>query len=482
MKILYVAAEVSPLVKVGGLADVAGSLPQAIKRLGHDIRVVMPGYGGIDRGRYGIQPLVDPFRIPFERNEEEITISHTKMNGGVPLYLVENQKFFGRENVYGYEDDELRFALFGLAVARMLEKIGFQPEVINCNDWHSALIANLISKLPGEDQAYQRVAAVFTIHNLAYQGIFDPYIIGSVGLDENNLLELEKEREGKINLMARGIFFSDVVTTVSEEYAKEIQSKEYGAGLEELLADKRDRLFGILNGVDYQVFSPQTDPHIAVNYNIDSLDHKGANKKALQRECGFEVGTDIPLMGMISRLTDQKGLDILAEAIRTVLELGVQFVVLGTGDFRYQDLLTNLAEEFPYNMKAFIKFDAALAQRIYAGCDMFVMPSRFEPCGLGQLISMAYGTIPIVRRTGGLADTVKDFDPRTGTGMGFVFHKYNAMHLLVAMVRALEYFRNESLWRSLMERAMSCDFSWDSSAKKYEEIYKLAIEIQKKGY
>ncbi len=505
LKILLVSAEAVPFAKVGGLADVAGSLPRALRQLGHDARLALPKYGLINEARFGLTKVLDSLPVPTGSDHELASIFESVVEG-VPAYLVGNDKYFARREVYGYDDDGERFVFFCRAALEMLQKLDWQPDVIHCNDWHTGIIPNWLETIYKDDPFFTNTATVFTIHNLAYQGIFGPQLLEFAGLADYGLIP-HPPGPPKLGgtggdglsqvvvLMARGILFADVINAVSERYAQEILTPEYGERLHPILARRQDRLFGILNGLDYEVWNPATDPDISVNYDIappssppkpalskaEGLGGKEEgrieNKLALQREAGLPPDPDVLLVGMISRLADQKGFDILAEASEQLMEMDLQFVLLGTGEERYHRIFTNVAKKYQGQAAVFLKFDGALARRIYAGSDAFLMPSRFEPCGLGQLIAMRYGSVPIVRSTGGLADTVQDYDPATGQGSGFAFSDYSEEALLAAVKRAVETYRRKDTWRTLMERGMRADFSWQDSARKYVELYHKALEL-----
>jgi len=479
LKILLLSSEAVPFAKVGGLADVAGSLPKALRQLGHDARLALPEYGLINEAQFGLTKVLDSLPVPAGSNHELASIFKSTVEG-MPAYLVGNDKYFGREEVYGYDDDGERFVFFCRAIMEMLKKLDWRPDVIHCNDWHTGIIPNWLKTIYKNDPSFAHTATAFTIHNLAYQGIFGPELLEFAGLADYGLIPhpTDDDLSRVVVLMARGILFADVINAVSEKYAQEILTPEYGERLHPILAQRQDRLFGILNGLDYEVWNPATDRAITVNYDVDSLDLRVENKLALQREAELSAGSDIPLIGIISRLADQKGFDILAEASDQLMELDLQFVLLGTGEERYHRIFANVAGKYQGQAAVFLKFDGALARRIYAGSDAFLMPSRFEPCGLGQLISMRYGSVPIVRSVGGLADTVKDYDPTTGQGNGFAFSDYNEEALLTAVKRAVETYRIKDTWRILMERGMRADFSWQASAKKYVELYHKALEFK----
>ena len=476
LKILLVSAEVAPFAKVGGLADVAGALPKALRALGHDVRVVMPRYGSIDVEKYGLRRVATDLRVPLAHQPISADVLEGRIGDEVPIYFIENQQFFGREGMYGFWDDDARFIYFSRAAIEMLRPLGFQPDVIHVNDWHTAVIPNMLSRLYATDPFYADVATVLTIHNLAFQGVF--------GYGTLHLAELEPwglirpgiaGLDDIVNLLGRGLYFSDVVNTVSHRYAEEILTPEYGEKMDPLLRVFKNKLHGIINGIDYEVFNPKTDGSLAARYDTDTIERKVENKLALQKEVGLPQDAAIPVIGLISRLYDQKGLDLIANIMWGLMRLNLQLVVLGAGDSRYEEMFRASARDNPLKVSATIGFKPVLAQHIYAGADLFLMPSRFEPCGLGQLISVRYGTIPIVRATGGLADTIQDWDPVAQRGNGFVFTAYDHWDLFAQVVRALETYRQPALWRQLQANAMSTDVSWANSAQQYVSLYRTAI-------
>jgi len=480
LKILFLAAEVIPFAKTGGLADVAGSLPKAIRALGHDIRVAMPRYGRIGREEFGLVEVVPPFPVPMNGESEDASILRGTLGADVPVYMVDNAKYYDRDGIYMYPDDAERFIFFSRAAVEMLRssRLDWRPDIIHCNDWHTAIVPNWMKTIYQQDPFFAHTATVYTIHNLAYQGIFGYRVLEIAGIARYGFLSHSEvaDLDEVVDLMARGIYFADVVSTVSETYAREILTPEFGEKLDPILRDRRDDLFGILNGIDTERFNPATDEYIAQNYDVSSLEKKVANKLALQREAGLAQDADVPLVGMISRLTDQKGFDLIAEIIESMMRnLDFQFVVLGTGEQQYHEILSDLARRYGDRMAVFLTFSTPLAQRIYAGSDIFLMPSRFEPCGLGQLIAMRYGAVPVVRATGGLADTVQDFDAASGEGNGFSFREYSGMALYGALVRALETYRHKDVWCQLMLRGMKADYSWAASARKYVDLYRHAL-------
>jgi len=479
LKILFLVAEATPYIKVGGLADVAGALPRALRELGHDVRLALPRYKSVDGTRFKLKLACAPFPVPVGADHKLTEVVEGAADD-VPAYLVWDEHYFGRDKVYGYDDDAQRFVFFGRAILSFIRQLDWRPDVIHANDWHTAFVPTWLATAGRTDPLYAPIATAYTIHNVAYQGVTGKAILRFAGL-EGHVRHLEAESPGTINWMARGIVHSDVVNAVSKRYAQEILTPELGAGMEELLKSRHAerRLCGILNGIDYDIWNPATDVHLAQRYDLTSLDKRALNKTALQREVGLPIRSDVPVVGFISRLVDQKGIDILVAALDRLLARDVQFVVLGAGEKRYEEMLAALPKRFPTKAAVMIRFDAAVARKIYAGADMLLMPSYFEPCGLGQMIAMRYGSVPVVRATGGLADTVSDFDPLKGKGTGFTFSDYSSNALWAALERALDVFRDKKAWRGLQERGMKADFSWNASAKKYEELYRKAIEFHK---
>ncbi len=470
MRILFVAAEIAPLVKVGGLADVIGSLPKALNRLGHDVRVMIPKYGTIDLVGCKASPVVDEFELSVAGMVERVSLEMLTLENALKVYLVDNEDFKKVREPYG-EGELQRFLLFCTAVVGILPRMGWQPEIVHCHDWHTGLIP-LGLKVEGG-----RYVSFFTIHNLAYQGNFDTRFLANYSLEKWWRLSPPVISEPPLNFLGAGILWADVVTTVSETYAREILTAEYGEGLDYLLRCRQDRLFGIVNGLDYKEYNPSTDSFLVANYDVGSLDKRLINKLALQEKVGLPKDAEVALIGMVSRLDDQKGLDIVTESFASLFQrAGVQMVILGKGKERYHTLLRQAAMAYPQCLAVVIAFDEPLARLIYGGCDMFLMPSRFEPCGLGQLIAMRYGALPIVRHTGGLAETVENLADDLSIGTGFVFYEYSAKALLEAIETAVNAYKNKQAWRKAMSRAMSQDFSWQASARKYESLYRRALE------
>jgi len=477
LKILLLAAEVVPFAKTGGLADVAGTLPKAIRALGHDIRVALPRYGRIRPDQFHLKEVLPAFDVPIHRTTEPARLLQATISPDVPVYMVDNAHYFDREGIYMYPDDADRFIFFCRAILEALKRLEWQPDVIHCHDWHTAIVPNWLNTIYKDDPFFSKTVSVYTIHNLAYQGIFGYRVLEIAGIDAWGFLyhaELA-DLDGVVDLMGRGIYWADLVSTVSETYAHEILTPEYGERLDPLLRDRRDRLFGILNGIDYETANPATDPHLTVNFDANTLDRRAENKRSLQREARLPEDPNVPLIGIVSRLTDSKGFDILSEVIDHVLDLGVQLVLMGTGEQHFHDVFGRMVQKYPRQAAIFLTFNAALTSRIYAGSDVTLMPSRVEPCGTNQMLAMRYGSVPIVRATGGLADTVQDFDPTSGLGTGFVFEKYDRWMLFAALVRALETFKHRDVWRQIQLRGMHSDFSWDRSAAKYVDLYRKAI-------
>jgi len=467
MKVLFASAEAYPLAKVGGLGDVAGSLPKALRELGHDVRIAMPMYGTIREAKD-----VGSFPVAIGGADHEAKLRTTRI-GEVPVYLIDFAPLFDRPKVYEYPDDGQRFAFFGKAVLDMIPTAGWQPDVVHLNDWHTALAAAFLKTTYRGDERYRGLRCVFTIHNLQHQGLFGREVFDWAGLPPETWDPEGVEFYGRMNFLKAGVVYADQVTTVSPTYAREIQTPEYGFGLEGLLRSRASKLSGILNGIDYDVWNPAKDPHIPQKYSKSTLEKKAKNKSALQKGAGLAVESKIPLIGIVSRLTEQKGLDILIPAIPEIMNLGVQVVLLGTGEPVYEGPLERFSAAGK-GFVAYVKYDEALAHRIYAGSDFFLMPSKFEPCGLGQEISLRYGTIPIVRATGGLADTVSDVGANPKTGNGFVFTDYTPGALADAVRRAVEFYRMRRGWRPLQQRAMGRDLSWSASAQTYADLYKNA--------
>jgi len=477
LRTLLCSSEAVPFAKTGGLADVAGALPKALVKLGHDVRLMLPKYGSIDAGKIASESAGPPIEVHLGGRSVRVGIETSDAIPGVVTYLVDCPEYFDRDGLYGQSDDAERFALFCRAALEFLRAGDWKPDVIHGNDWQTALVPVFLKTIYAGDPALSGIGTLHTIHNLAYQGIFPPLALDAVGLDRSFLTMDRLEFYGQANFLKGGLVFADLLNTVSEKYAEEIQTPEYGERLEGILAKRRGSLFGILNGLDYEAWNPATDTFIAANYSGDHLGPKAANKAALQKQMNLPERPEVPLFGIVSRLAGQKGLDVLSEALPHLLTLDVQFALLGTGEQHYHDLLSRIAGQHPDKAAVALTFDNALAHQIYAGCDMFLMPSYYEPCGLGQMISLRYGTIPVVRETGGLADTIADFDPKTGEGNGFSFADHSEVALLGAMARGIEVMRNPRVWDRLVQNAFASNFSWERSAEAYADLYQRAADL-----
>jgi len=462
MRILFIASEAFPLVKVGGLADVTSSLAIALQDLGHEPCLVLPKYGSIKAPIQDIQGK--SVAVSLMGHCEQAVLKMTTLKGRIPVYLLENKHYFGTEEIYT-QDELNRFLFFSLSIPSILSQLDLRPDIIHCHDWHTSLVPLGLKK------AKIAEPCIFTIHNLAYQGSFDQEFFLRSGLSSvwQEYIPVGAPRPS-LNFMSQGILLADTVTTVSPTYASEILTPQYGEGLEQLLSYRCNELYGIVNGIDYDEYNPATDPYLESNYDSTALERKVDNKLALQRKSGLPQNPDIPLFGMVSRLEEQKGIDLLLQVIDPfITETRAQLVILGEGREHYHKLLAEAALKYPDRLAVFIAYDERLARLIYSGGDIFLMPSRFEPCGLGQLIAMRYGAIPVVRNTGGLADTVNDVTE--GNGNGFVFQNYTVLEMLEAIKRAVKSFYHREEWQNLMRRNMKLDFSWKVSARKYEEIY-----------
>jgi starch synthase len=488
MKILLAASEVVPFAKTGGLADVAGALPRALRALGHDVRVVLPFYRAVSSGKFTFQVLLDEMIVQFPGNWQVGKVVQTVFPGTeIPVYLIRHDHYFDRDGLYGetgedYPDNAERFAFFCMAALWTLKGTDWRPDVIHCNDWQTALIPTYLRNLPilQGDPFYSQIRTVYTIHNLAYQGSFGSAVLPRIGLDYSVYNPEGLEFYGSVNLMKAGIVYADALTTVSRQYAREIQTPEFGCGLDGILCARADRLHGIMNGIDYTVWNPELDEHIASHYSPSNPAGKALCKQALQIAGKLPVKRDTPLIGMISRLDKQKGFDLLEECLDDIMALNVQMVILGTGDPAYHEMLQEAAKKYPDRLAVFLMFNNPLAHQIEAGSDMFLMPSRFEPCGLNQLYSLKYGTIPIVRKVGGLADSIEDAATdaiRKGTATGFVFEPYKSPEMFAAIKRAVKMYRDKrDLWAKLTQSAMSKVFSWDASARAYQTLFQKVCE------
>lgn len=486
LKVLMLSAEAAPYAKVGGLADVVGSLPLALAAASHEVVVAMPRYGDIDPEQYGLSAPSGGFMATLGTTTHGFGFFEGRMGPDIlpsmarpRIIMADNTILFGSPVRYGLANDHERFFFFCRAALQWCTEHDWQPDIVHCHDWHTAITAHWLRFTLSWDRFWSGTATVFTIHNLAYQGAFGgDYLFSLADVNGTQMLPIEYARYGgNANPMARGIVEADAVNTVSPTYHDEILTSASGEGLDGILRERGDAFVGILNGIDVGIWNPATDTEIDTHYDRTHRKKKAANKAALQSELGLTVDARTPLIGVVSRLVDQKGFDLVAQIIHQIADQGAQLVVLGTGDPSIETAFRYAANARPQQISVNLGFDAHQASRIYAGSDMFLMPSRFEPCGLGQMIAMRYGTIPIVRGTGGLADTVTNYDPLAQAGTGFVFDWYDPLACFAAIVRALEVYRDPKAWDGLMNRAMAQDFSWETSGHAYAALYARAQGI-----
>ncbi len=468
MKILFAASEARPFIASGGLGDVAGALPKALFQGGHDCRVIIPLYSDIPETFREKMRFIDSFSVELSWRRQYCGL-FTLEHAGVTFYFVDNEYYFRRSGIYGSYDDGERFAFFSKAVIDCIPHMeGFVPDVIHCNDWQTGPIPVFLRAFYRSNRLYSKIKTVYTIHNVQYQGNFDMFVAGDVlGLpeDKRHLVEYD----GRCNYMKGGIDQCDVVTTVSMNYAKELLDPWYAWGLDRFLRERKYKLTGILNGIDTESYNPETDPDISAHYNAEDISGKAVNKAALQHEIGLEENPNAMLIGIVSRLVSHKGFDLVEYVGDRILDMPVQMAVLGRGQERFEDFFRRLQNRYPGRVSVITDFVPPLARRIYAGADVLLMPSKSEPCGLAQMIALRYGTVPIVRETGGLKDSITDIDCQAGNG--FTFQSYNADDMLYAIRRANEHF-HEGRWEFLVRHAMRHDFSWHQSAAAYAQLYK----------
>lgn len=468
MKVCFIAAEAAPFVKVGGLGDVIGSLPKSLRELGVDARVILPLYSSIDRERFGLKYKAYQF-VDLGWRHSYCGIFETEVDG-VPCYFVDNEQYFNRDSIYGQIDDGERFAFFSKAALEILPALDFKPDVVNVNDWHTALSVIYLDVLKSrEAEFYKDMKSVLSIHNIEFQGRFNPYEMGNLFGLENKYFDA-LIYNGDLNLLKGAIQLADRVNTVSETYAREILDPYFSYGLDKILNVEQGKLRGILNGIDVDKFNPKTDPMIPVNYDFKTFEDKVQNKLAFQKEMDLEVNADIPLIGMVTRLTHQKGIDLILQASEEILKTGAQLVILGTGDAHYESALRSLEHYRHDRVRSILLFSNEMSAKIYAASDLFLMPSKTEPCGLSQLISMRYGTVPVVHRVGGLRDTVIPF---TGVeGNGFTFESFQAGDMMDAIYRAVTcFYQSPDEWKQIIKNNLQKDVSWEQSAKKYLDLY-----------
>lgn len=481
--VLFVTSEVYPYSKTGGLADISNSLPQVLNMMGNEVRIITPKYGSLDERRLQIHEIKRLKELTLDFNNSKVKFSikssflHSR-NTKAQMYLLENQDYFKNKGIYqniktkkDFPNNDERFMFFSKVVLEVLEILQWKPDVIHCNDWQTALIPAFLKKVYKNNPHIKDIKTVFTIHNLAYQGDFPISTFYKTGLPESVLDEV-KYPKNRFNFLRTGLYYADKITTVSETYAEEIRTKkEYGLGMTDILNKRKKDLVGILNGIDYNVWNPSVDKIIPYRYTHQEIPIKYENKRELLERFKLHYDPEVPLLGVISRLVEEKGIDLIIKALPELMKENLKMIILGTGEEKYQKALLQAKKKYPHKLVVVIDFDENLAHHMEAGCDMILMPSKYEPCGLTQLYSLKYGTIPIVRNTGGLADTITEYKKPNGTG--FLFDKYDAKELLIAVKKALNIFRNDKQkWYTMMKTGMSLDFSWKVSAMKYMDLYK----------
>ncbi|MDE2001183.1 MAG: glycogen synthase [Patescibacteria group bacterium] len=494
LKVLFVASEAAPFVKAGGLGEVMFSLPRALRDIGYDARVMIPRYAGIDQEKFTLKMEQDDLHVPTDRENDqqaEYLVCNVRKyesdeeDGRAPVtaYFLENQEYFeNRSNVYGYGDDAVRWALLSRGVLEFLRvNKKWTPDVIVAADWQAAFVINYLKTAYKDNARLSRIATVFSIHNLYYQGMFDHRFVSEMDFDDGKspIPSLFNPRLLKINMMRRGILYADAINTVSPTYAREIMTAEYGEMLDGLLRERRSVVYGILNGIDYHTVNPETDPHLVAQYGVRSIRKRAENKEHLQDRFGLPVDKDKFVIGIVSRLDGQKGFDLLFDTLEPLIrQLDFQLVVVGSGDSRYMGFFDDMSKRFPKNIGAHLSFDLVLPRLIFGGADAILIPSKFEPSGLTQMEAMRYGAVPIVRKTGGLADTVEDYDPEKNVGTGFVFNDFEGFALTVAVTRAFTNYRHRADWLEIQKRGMEKDFSWEHSAREYGKLFSRAYDIR----
>ncbi len=492
LRILFITSEAAPFVKTGGLGDVSSALPQSMVELGNEVRMVLPKYGAVDERRFKIHEIVRLKDIPIHMGDEIelVSVRSCFLVGHkvkVQIYFFDNQKYFGsRKGLYqdietkkDYPDNHERFILYAKGIMEMIKKLGWTPDIIHCNDWQTGLIPAYLKTVYGDLEILKNTKVVFTIHNIDFPGIFPKEVFELTGLPDYVLNEISVNDGSKISFLKAGVVYADAITTVSEKYAEELCTiDELGGIIKNVLKKRKDNFYGIVNGVDYSIWNPQSDKYIPIRYNEKNLEAKLENKKALLEYLKLPVeDLEIPIIGTISRLAEQKGIDLIQNAIEEILNLNVKYVLLGQGDKKYQQFFEKIQKKYPKKFAFYYGFNEELAHLIEAGADIYLMPSKYEPCGLTQLYALKYGTIPIVRYTGGLADTIERINGNDGTG--FVFKKYEVEDMMKEIVRALKLYADKEKWTRLMKNAMTKDFSWTVSAKKYMELYKNLLKETK---
>ncbi len=482
LKIASVASEVSPYSKSGGLGDVTKSLPKALAQLGHKVSIITPCYSFICKSDLKLENVDLKFTVKFKNNNFPFTVKKLNFNNNLTIYFLENKKLFGTsKDIYGYPNDNLRFLVFNIATLKMLEELNLKPNIIHCHDWQAGMIPNLLKMDDKRFPSLKKTATLFTIHNLTFQmggGWWEvPYKYKDDG-KRNPLTDFAKIKY--LNFTKRAIFNADIINTVSERYAEEITSPELGQGLDRYLRHRVKDLYGIINGIDYTVHNPAFDENIKYKFDWNSLRRKKKNKLALQKLLKLEEKADTPLIGITNRLTEQKGFKLIMESIDILMRQNLQIVIVGSGFKEYIIFFKKIARQYPKKLAIFTPFNEAMESKVYAGSDMFLMPSRFEPCGISQLKSLRYGSVPIVHETGGLSDTITNFNPKTRKGNGFVFRQYTTTDFIMALTRALENYKYSQIWEYLTWQAMQQTYSWELPAKKYLKLYDIAIKNKNK--
>jgi len=471
IKILFAASEAVPFAKTGGLADVTGSLPKALKKLDVDIRVVMPMYKTIPREFREKMESAGSCYVRVGWRNQYCGVFRL-VHEGVVFYFIDNEYYFNRDSLYGYFDEAEQFTFFCTALIEILQIVDFMPDIIHCNDWQTGVVSLLLAAKYSHIELFNRIKTVFTIHNIKYQGVFPKEVLTDIlGLGWEYFTPDKIEFYNQVNFLKAGLVYSEIITTVSRTYAEEIKYEFFGENLSDIIRKRSEDVYGIINGIDFEENNPAADNRLFVNYDISCVEKKAVNKCKLQESLGLPVDMDVPVIAIISRLVDQKGFDLISHVLHDLLQENIQLVILGTGEQKYEDLFRAAALNYPDKVSSSLKYDGILAQRIYAGADMLLMPSLFEPCGLSQLFSLRYGTIPIVRETGGLKDTIQSYNEFTSEGNGFSFANYNAYDMLYTIRRAISFYHNKDIWNALIRRGMTQDFSWDKSADEYKELY-----------
>jgi starch synthase len=489
LKILFVTSEIVPFIKTGGLADVSSALPQMLVETGHEVRIVVPKYGAVDERKFKIHEVVRLKDLTIKIGDKDVVFSLKSCflpgpKVRVQIYFLENQEYFGsRNSLYidpktgkDYPDNDERFILLNRSVFELISKLGWLPDIIHCNDWQTGLIPAYFKTTYKDDPIFSKFKTLLTVHNLAYQGEFPKTTFSKTSLPQDVNSAKGALINDKFNFLKTGLTYADVINTVSETYAKEIiTDNQLSAGLKPVLAKRKDDIYGIVNGIDIRVWHPENDKHISKKYSVKNIEDKLANKEKLASKFGFKFDEKIPIVGIIARLYDEKGMDLVSEAFPDIMKLNLQLVLLGTGDKKYQSFFEKMSHKHKDKFACYLGFNDELAHLIEAGADIFLMPSRYEPCGLNQMYSLTYGTVPVVRETGGLADTVIPFNEKTGDGNGFLFKKYDADPMLKELKKALKHFEDKKTWVKIIRNGMKVDFSWHASAKKYIDLYRTIL-------